>query len=367
MKAKNFIQQLFDIGYERYFGVPDSLLSSLSKSLDFDFDKIANLIASNEGSALSMAMGYNLSTNKFPVIYLQNSGIGNLINPYNSLLNENIYKIPFLLLIGWRGEPGVQDEPQHIFQGKTTLDQLELMDIEYSIIANDDDYKEALIKLQKNNSRNKPYAFVIKKQFFSEDKRLFNERNTDLKRKDALKAVLKTFGEKTIYVSTTGKLSRELYEYRKDTDSNNDDLYLVGGMGHTFSIAFSIAYENPEKLIVCLDGDGSILMHLGSIGLLSKYSLKNFVHIAFNNSSHQSVGGQPNYFDSLDIKNLFMSLGYKSYFNFKDVSEIQNFDLKSEKPVFINIEVNNYSDPNLIRPSSTPLENKKNFIKKLQK
>lgn len=367
MLAKEFINKLLSNGYESFYGVPDSLMSSLSKSLEFDFKKVNNFITSNEGSALSMAMGYNLSTEKVPVIYLQNSGLGNIVNPYNSLLNDNIYDIPFLLLIGWRGEPGHLDEPQHFFQGQVTLEQLKIMKINYSIIEDEDDFNNSIIKFKKNNSLNKPYALVIKRGFFDNDKRAFVEKNTDLSRSLALETIVNKFGSEPLYVSTTGKLSRELYKYRNDKSQEHDDLYLIGGMGHAFSIGYSIAIENPKKLVVCLDGDGSILMHLGSMGIVSKKPIDNFIHIVFNNSSHESVGGQPNYFDNLDIKNLVYSLGYKSFIQVESIKEIKKINFNVAKPLFINVEINNESEKNLIRPSKTPSEIKKNFVNKIKK
>tara|TARA_B100000902_G_scaffold308864_1_gene298148 strand:- start:625 stop:1731 length:1107 start_codon:yes stop_codon:yes gene_type:complete len=365
IKASDFIKNLIDNEFESFYGVPDSLLSSFSKSLYFDYNYVDNFITANEGSALSMAMGYNLSTKKAAVVYMQNSGLGNIINPYSSLLNENIYNIPFLLIVGWRGEPGITDEPQHIFQGKKTLEQLELLDIKYSILDSNTDIDKVVALARKENLNNKPYSFVVKKDFFQKDERVFPERKTSTSRKEALKKIVSLIKKDSVLISTTGKLSRELYEYRFNENERNDDLYLVGGMGHTFSVAFSVAYQLPNKDIYCLDGDGSIIMHMGSMGLNNLYSLKNFTHIVFNNSSHESVGGQQNYFDNIDVENLTTSLGYKSYRKILDIDKLDDSIFEEEKPLFIDVHINNKSDSDLMRPKSSPEENKKNFIKKL--
>lgn len=365
IKACCFIKNLIDNDFESFYGVPDSLLSSFSKSLYFDYNNVDNFITANEGSALSMAMGYNLSTNKTAVVYMQNSGLGNIINPYSSLLNEDIYNIPFLLIVGWRGEPGIKDEPQHLFQGKKTLEQLKLLNIKYSILDSKTDIDKVIEIARKENSINKPYSFVVKKDFFQKDERVFPERNINMSRKEALKKIVSLIKKDSLLISTTGKLSRELYEYRFNENERKEDLYLVGGMGHAFSVAFSVAYQLPNKEIYCLDGDGSFIMHMGSIGLNSQYPLKNFTHIVFNNSSHESVGGQQNYFDKIDVENLTTSLGYKSYRKIIDLEKLDDSIFDEEKPLFIDIHINNKSDSNLMRPDSNPEENKKNFINKI--
>ena len=365
MEASLFIKNLINNGYESFYGVPDSLLSSFSKSLYFDYKDNDNFITANEGSALSMAMGFNLSTGKTAVVYMQNSGLGNIVNPYSSLLNENIYNVPFLLIVGWRGEPGTTDEPQHIFQGRKTIEQLDLLNIKYSILDLNTDINKAIELARKENLNNKPYSFVVKKDFFQKDLRTFPERGVSTTRKEALKKIVSLIEKDSVLISTTGKLSRELYEHRFNKNENSDDLYLVGGMGHTFSVAFSVAYQLPSKNIYCLDGDGSLIMHMGSLGLNSEYSLKNFTHIVFNNSSHESVGGQQNFFDKLDIENLVTSLGYKSYIKILDIDKLEDSIFDTEKPLFIDIHINNKSDSDLMRPQSTPEENKKSFIQKL--
>ena len=366
INAKTFINELNKVGIEFYTGVPDSLMSEFSKSLHFDFDDKNHIIATNEGSALAMCMGYNLATNKIPLIYMQNSGLGNFVNPYTSLLHKDIYNIPFILLVGWRGEPGLQDEPQHIFQGKITLDLLKLLDIDYIIIDNNTDLESITKKIRESINSRYPLALVVRKNTFEKDERVFENNNSLPKRNEALKKILELFDEKTLYISTTGKLSRELYEIRKNSEQTPNDLYVVGGMGHASSIAYGINQNLNENKVVCLDGDGSLLMHMGSLGIIGQSNMKNFIHVIFNNSSHESVGGQPNIYDQIDSNGLAKSLGYKSVLIVKNYEEFDHINIENfDGPTFIEVKVQNSSDKNLLRPDKTPEENKRNFMEKI--
>ena len=366
INAKTFINELNKVGIEFYTGVPDSLMSEFSKSLHFDFDDKNHVIATNEGSALAMCMGYNLATNKIPLIYMQNSGLGNFVNPYTSLLHKDIYNIPFILLVGWRGEPGLQDEPQHIFQGKITLDLLKLLDINYIIIDNNTDLESITKKIRESINSRYPLALVVRKNTFEKDERVFENNNSLPKRNEALKKILDLFDEKTLYISTTGKLSRELYEIRKNSEQTPNDLYVVGGMGHASSIAYGINQNLNENKVVCLDGDGSLLMHMGSLGIIGQSNMKNFIHVIFNNSSHESVGGQPNIYDQIDSNGLAKSLGYKSVLIVKNYEEFDRINIENfDGPTFIEVKVQNSSDKNLLRPDKTPEENKRNFMEKI--
>ena len=366
INAKTFINELNKVGIEFYTGVPDSLMSEFSKSLHFDFDDKNHVIATNEGSALAICMGYNLATNKIPLNYMQNSGLGNFVNPYTSLLHKDIYNIPFILLVGWRGEPGLQDEPQHIFQGKITLDLLKLLDIDYMIIDNNTDLESITKKIRESINSHYPLALVVRKSTFEKDERVFENNNLLPKRNEALKKILELFDEKTLYISTTGKLSRELYEIRKNSEQTPNDLYVVGGMGHASSIAYGINQNLNENKVVCLDGDGSLLMHMGSLGIIGQSNMKNFIHVIFNNSSHESVGGQPNIYDQIDSNGLAKSLGYKSVLIVKNYEEFDHINTENlDGPTFIEIKVQNSSNKNLLRPDKTPEENKKNFMEKI--
>ena len=366
LKAKNFINSLQSLGIDFFTGVPDSLMSEFSKSLHFDFNDKNHIISTNEGSALGICMGYSLGTGRTPLIYMQNSGLGNIINPYTSLLNSDVYNIPFVLLVGWRGEPGFKDEPQHQFQGKITLKLLELLQIDYKVIDTNTTLEEIHEYLSINIKTNNPSALVVRKDTFEKDQRKFQNNKNLPTRKKALEAIVKKFSTETIFISTTGKLSRELYQFRVDQDLGEDDFYTVGGMGHASAISFGLAKTLSNKNIVCLDGDGSILMHMGHQGIIGTEKMKNFFHIVFNNSAHESVGGQPNVYNSIDRKKLFSSFGYENIFTFNNLKDLtdSSFDTNNG-PTYIEIEVQNYSESNLPRPKNSPIENKENFIKKV--
>tara|TARA_Y100001970_G_scaffold292571_1_gene434386 strand:- start:189 stop:1313 length:1125 start_codon:yes stop_codon:yes gene_type:complete len=367
INAKKFIKELKKLDINFFCGVPDSLMSEFSKSLHFDFKDENHIISTNEGSALGACMGYNLATQKVPLIYMQNSGFGNFINPYTSLLHKDVYNIPFILLIGWRGEPGIPDEPQHKFQGKITLELLDLLEIEYFIIDKDSTMSEITDSLKASIGNQKPLALVVKRGTFEKDERSFANEDSSPLRKDALSKIVNKFSKDTIFVSTTGKLSRELYELRKESDLNCDDLYVVGGMGHASAITHGILQNINMKKVVCLDGDGAVLMHMGNLGIIGSSESKNFVHIVFKNSSHESVGGQPNIYKKLNSEKLFESLGYKEVLTFKSLDALDEIDLDNiVGPALVEITVQNTSDKNLIRPEKTPEENKAIFINKLK-
>ena len=366
IKAKNFIYELKRLNVDFFSGVPDSLMSEFSKSLHFDFNDENHIISTNEGSALGMCMGYNIATEKVPLIYMQNSGLGNFINPYTSLLYEDIYKIPFLLLIGWRGEPDSVDEPQHQFQGKITLQLLKLLEIKFLVIDSESNFDEIFQTINSSISKKEPLALVVKKGTFEKDDRFFEKSEHLETRKNALSKVVNNFSKETLFISTTGKLSRELYELRKNNNQEHNDLYVVGGMGHASAISTGILYGIRNKTVVCLDGDGAVLMHMGNLGILGNSGMKNFVHIIFNNSAHESVGGQPTIYNLIDSKNLYKSLGYKEVFLIEDLEDLDDLEmLNLTGPALIEIKVQNSSDLNLMRPDKTPLENKNSFIKKI--
>jgi len=366
IKAEELIKELKKIDIDFFCGVPDSLMSDFSKSLHFDFKNKNHLIASNEGSALGMSMGYHLKTNKVPLIYMQNSGFGNFINPYVSLLHKEIYNIPFVMLVGWRGEPSKPDEPQHLVQGKITEDLLNLLQIEYIHMDENSELNQIINKIDKGIKRKKQFAVLIKKNSFLKDSRNFENDHKLLKRFDALNNIIELFGTNSIYISTTGKLSRELYSLRKKEGILNDDMYVVGGMGHASSIALGILEYEHEKNIVCLDGDGSLLMHMGQLAMVAEKKYKNFYHVVFNNSSHESVGGQPNLYSKIKREILFKSFGYEKICIIDNLKEFENLNLNNIKgPAYIEIKVQNSSSENLPRPEDDVEKYKSFFMKKL--
>lgn len=368
--VNDFVEYLNSIGVDFFCGVPDSQLSSFC---DFIEENCDNIIASNEGNAVAIASGYNLSTNNYPVVYLQNSGLGNIVNPVTSLTHPKVYSIPIIYIIGWRGQPGVHDEPQHKKQGEITLKLLKLLDIDYLVINNETSFSELkstfennfLDKLNEGNS----VAIVVSKGAF-EDYKIKKSNDNLLTREKAIHVVTDFLSEDDMVVSTTGKSSRELFEYREVLNhGHGNDFLTVGSMGHSSSIALGVALNNSDKKIFCFDGDGAILMHMGSLALIGSKKPENFYHIMFNNSAHESVGGLPTVMDSIHIDELVMACGYNNVFNASSTRELNDVLPKfigSVGPVFLNIDVNLESRKDLGRPTTTPLENKNDFMKKLQ-
>lgn len=369
INPKEFINYLKQINIDFFCGVPDSQLSPFC---DYIEENGENIIAANEGNAVAIATGYHLSTNKFPLVYLQNSGLGNIVNPVTSLTHNKVYSIPVVYVVGWRGQPGVHDEPQHKKQGEITLDLLELLDINYFVISKEtsfDDLKNVFeskfLKILQNGGS---VAIVVSKGAF-EDYKIKKSNNNTLTREKAIQTVTDFLTEKDMIVSTTGKSSRELFEFREAKAwGHGNDFLTVGSMGHSSSIALGIAL-NTDRNVFCFDGDGALLMHMGAIGLIGSKSPKNFYHVMFNNSAHESVGGLPTIMSDINIGDLVTSCGYNKVFNASNLDELKKIlpdFIKEKGPVFLSIDVNIESRKDLGRPTTTPIENKNDFMKKLQ-
>ena len=320
MEVNKFIESLKNIGIESFFGVPDSLMSDLSKYLEFENDEeIKHVITQNEGSAIGMAIGNFLSTKKPSAVYLQNSGLGNIVNPLTSLASEKVFSIPVLLIIGWRGEPNRTDEPQHDFQGEITLEQLNLLNIDHMILNTNDVINFQDVK--KILDKNKSIALIIKKNYFKKDTRQFNNNGNELSRVEVIKFLLEKYEKDTIFVSTTGKTSRELYELNKIY--NRKSFYCIGGMGHASAVAAGIAINNPSSQIVCLDGDGSSLMHMGFLPIVGSLNFKNFHHYVLNNYSHESVGGQPTVGSEIHFDQISAGSNYDKYYKCENLDDLK--------------------------------------------
>lgn len=368
-----FYEELVENDIKFYTGVPDSLLKDICGYISDTASKKNHIISANEGSAVGLAVGYYLSTKKLPLVYLQNSGFGNTINPLLSIADNMVYGIPMVLLIGWRGEPGVKDEPQHVKQGLISEDVLKVLNIPYQILDFGSNYQNVL----KEASRiaiegKKPVAILVKKNTFS--KYVFNVSNAeafDMKREEAIHKVLDRI-EDEIVVSTTGKISREVFEYREFKNQNHEkDFLTVGGMGHASQIAMGIALGQPKKNVYCFDGDGAVIMHMGSLATNGSLDyLDNFKHIVFNNEVHDSVGGQPTCAKSIDMCQIAKACGYKLILKATTVSELEEKiqELKEFKGVgFLEIMVNPGARADLGRPTTTPDQNKIAFMKFVQK
>ncbi len=317
-------------GIEFFTGVPDSTLKYFCFYLDDHVSASQHVIAANEGNSVAIAAGYYLSTGKIPLVYMQNSGLGNAINPLTSLINEEVYSIPLLMMIGWRGEPNTDDAAQHEMDGRIQLDLLNSLELPYAIIPSEDEELEAQISdavryVRQNNS---PFVILSKRNSFDKiDKS--HEIHDLISREEAINNILRLVSEDSIIVSTTGKTSRELYECQTNLGQTEDREFLViCSMGHASSIALGISIGKGSKEIFCLDGDGALIMHMGALSTIGKYGGKNFKHILLNNFVHDSVGGQPTSSDKIDYRDLSKSLSYKSFFRIKD---IEDFDEKFNK------------------------------------
>lgn len=365
-----FLDLLLKKGIDFFSGVPDSHLQSFNNAIinRFQFDSGKHIVAVNEGNAVALAAGYYLSTGRYPCIYLQNSGIGNIINPVVSLLNDKVYAIPSVFVIGWRGEPGVKDEPQHIFQGQITLQLLECLDIK-TFIVDPSSTIEDLENILDNNiellHKGKQIAFLIKKNIFDKVKIDF-KNDFSLIREKVIEMIVNK-AKDDIIVSTTGKISREVFEIReKNNMDHNKDFLTVGSMGHSSSIALSIALNKKDKTVWCIDGDGAALMHLGSMTLIANKRPSNFIHVLINNASHESVGGVPTICSDLELYKLAKDIGYKESYlvnTYEELNDVLNTIENISSPIFIEIRVSIYSRDDLGRPTISPIENKNNFMK----
>lgn len=369
MKADFFITALRQQGIDSYYGVPDSLLKSICAYITDHTDANHHIIAANEGNAVGLACGHYLATARPAMVYMQNSGQGNCVNPLLSLMDDEVYSIPVLLLIGWRGEPGVKDEPQHIKQGKLTLPLLETMNIAYSVLSADEteageQIRAACTYMQQHS---KPYALIARKNTF-ESYTLRNKRpnRAQMSREEAICTVASMLAEDDIVISTTGQISRELYEYReRSTHSHQADFLTVGAMGHTSSIAMGVALSRPERRVICMDGDGAMLMHMGAIGTIGNAGLSNLRHIVFNNAAHDSVGGQPTAAGTLDISKLAQACGYGHCYRADTPKELKHIlpqFLACSGTSLLEITVACGSRSDLGRPKEKPIENKVAFM-----
>ncbi len=367
IETSEFYDALRRGGIDLFVGVPDSLLSSLCAYIDDNSTEKEHIITANEGNAVAVAAGYHLSSGRYAAVYMQNSGLGNTINPLTSLTDPEVYRIPMLLIIGWRGEPGVKDEPQHVKQGRITCGQLDLLEIPYQIVDADSNAEEVVSKaLQTLSERNAPVALVVRKDAFTpyKSKRKLATGAT-LSREDALRCILE-LARDALVVSTTGKTSREVFELRVARNEPQRDFLTVGSMGHTSSIALGVALGNPARRVVCLDGDGSLLMHMGALPVIGSRRPVNLVHVLLNNAAHESVGGQPTVAGNVDFEAIARASGYVHYAKARTIDELKqawaDLGRLNEGPSLLEVMVSVGSRPDLGRPTSTPEENKQAFI-----
>lgn len=367
------VQDLFNIlkanNINCFCGVPDSLLKDFCAYITDNVEAKNHTITANEGNAIGLAAGHYLATGNPAVVYMQNSGIGNCVNPLLSLIDEEVYNIPALMFIGWRGEPDKKDEPQHIKQGKVTNKLLEVMGIKYDILPENFEEAKPLIEnaFQYIKETKCPYAFIVRKGLFEKYSLQNKKQNSsEFKREEAIETVIKSLPEKDIVVATTGHISREVYETRNRLgQSHKQDFLTVGSMGHSSSIALGIALEKPSRNIYCFDGDGAFLMHQGAVVVNASKNLNNFKHIVFNNEAHDSVGSQPTAVDFAKIDKIALDAGYKKAYTVSTKEELIKVlpEFISDKCTsLLEIKVKCGAREDLGRPKEKPCENKELFM-----
>lgn len=370
-----FVNWLSDSSITFFTGVPDSLLKEFGTHVMTSLPAERHVIAANEGNAVAIAMGYHLRTGAVPMVYLQNSGIGNTVNPLLSLADPDVYGIPMLLLVGWRGQPGVTDEPQHVKQGRVMTSLLDGMDINWTVLPRDADVAKTAVAAAARSSidRQAPHVLLVEKGTFSPAGLPVGNvaDNTCPSREDAVRAVATAIGSGRPIVGTTGMLSRELFEIRVNdgTDAALDFL-TVGGMGHASSIALGIALAAPDEEVWCLDGDGALLMHLGAVAVIGDRQPQHFRHVVLNNGVHDSVGGQPTAIGAIDMPTMALASGYvwaQRCLNLSDIPGAIRDMRAAAGPALLEIVVRPGSRPDLGRPTRHPSESREAFMGALGK
>jgi len=368
VKVEAFVKAL---GADFFAGVPDSQLKALCNYLmqKYGIAPKHHIIGANEGNCAAIAAGYHLATGKVPVVYMQNSGEGNIINPVASLLSDDVYGIPILFVIGWRGEPGVHDEPQHIFQGKVTLRLLADMDIQAFVLDKGttvQELEEAMQGFKAVFRKGKSAAIVVKKDALSYDGKIAYKNAHTMLREEIIQHIVDVSGEDPI-ISTTGKASRELFEIReKSRQGHQYDFLTVGSMGHASSIALGVALQKPEKKIWCIDGDGAAIMHMGALAVIGAGNPQNLVHIVINNEAHESVGGMPTVANKINLSEVAKACGY-AYTICVDTFADLDGALKKVKKVqalsMIEVKCAIGARADLGRPTTTAMDNKNMFMR----
>ena len=373
VRPEFFVNTLKEHSIDFYAGIPDSLLKNICAYITDNLPGEQNIIAANEGGAMGIAAGYHLATGKIPVVYMQNSGEGNIINPLASLTDKEVYNIPVLLLIGWRGRPGVKDEPQHVKQGKVTTGLLNVMGVNYAILPKDEAEAAKQIKMAVDymKTTNECYALVIEKDTFESYKLQNVEQNElTMTREEAIQKVAASIEESACIVSTTGMISRELFEARTAWGQGHErDFLTVGSMGHASQIALGIALQKPERKVYCFDGDGASLMHMGNMAITASMNCKHYVHVVFNNGAHDSVGGQPTVGLKIDLCGVAKAVGYTETY-YIDTMEQLEVALNAIKtvggPVLLQVCVKKGNRKDLGRPTTTPIQNKEALMEFLK-
>lgn len=370
MQARQFIDIL---GADFYTGVPDSQLKALCSCLlrRYGVDPKHHVIAANEGNCAALAAGYHLATGKVPVVYMQNSGEGNIVNPVASLLHDDVYGIPMIFVIGWRGEPGVKDEPQHVYQGRITCQLLKDLGIDYTIVSPEttvEEAEQAMEGFRAQLAQGRDVAFIIRKEALTDSGKVENRNRRTLIREDVIRTIA-ACSEGDPIVSTTGKASRELFEIREQRgEGHENDFLTVGSMGHASSIALGIASQKEQTTVWCIDGDGAALMHMGALAVIGACRPDNLVHIVIDNEAHETVGGMPTVSPAIQLAGIARDCGY-AYTAEIDTMEALVSELKAARTrkqcTFLQVHCALGSRKDLGRPTTTPKQNKAAFMKRL--
>lgn len=370
--VKDFFNSLKNHGVHNFYGVPDSLLKNVCAYVSDNTKLSQHLITANEGSAVAIAAGHYIATGQMSLVYMQNSGFGNSLNPLLSLADSCVYGIPMLVMIGWRGEPGVKDEPQHIKQGKVMEQLLNVCDLSTFIIDKNTPNINSFLKsaTELAITKSEPVILLVKKDTFGPYKLKNKIKDiSNVSRENSINAIVEASEVDDIFISTTGMASRELFEIRdKNNQSHENDFLTVGSMGHANMVALGIA-KNTDKNIFCIDGDGASIMHLGNLTSIGQSEAKNFIHILLNNAAHDSVGGQPTCADSIDMLSIAKACGYASVKIFYNLDNIKNYIEKIKMlpgPHFIELKIGKGARSNLGRPTLSPISNKESLMAKFK-
>lgn len=367
-----FCDQLGALGVRMYAGVPDSLLKPLGSYVMTQLPREQHVITANEGSAVGLAIGHYLRSGDPAAVYLQNSGFGNAVNPLLSLADADVYGIPMLLIVGWRGQPGVKDEPQHVKQGRVQEALLDAMDLPWSVLPDEPAEAERLVEDAVRTARERgcPYVLLVRKGTFAETTTVQHAGSELCSREDALVAAVDAVGEGPVIVSTTGMLSRELFEHRVASGTSGErDFLTVGGMGHASAIALGVAMAEPDREVWCFDGDGALLMHFGGLAVIADHAPRTFFHVVFNNGVHDSVGGQPTSIDKVDVPSAARDLGYTYAASTDDPATLPDAVARLRSaggPALLEVRVRPGNRAGIGRPTRTPQESKDAFMSALR-
>lgn len=370
MKACELLKQIEERGIDTIAGVPDSTLKQFCDGIQNYKGALSHYVTANEGAAVGVAIGSFLASGKPACVYMQNSGIGNAVNPLASLANGDVYGVPILFIVGWRGEPGVKDEPQHVFQGKITCELFDTLAVPYRVVdkdTTDEEMRQILDEAFAVLGENRQYAIIVKKGTFEKAEPFVWKNGNQMVREAVLGRILEILPEDAVIVSTTGKISRELYEQSNQINGNHDQIFMtVGGMGHASMIAFGIAQKRPDKKVLCIDGDGAVLMHMGALPFIASQAPANFYHIVINNQAHESVGAMPTGCQQADFARIARAAGYvrsEKLESMEALDQIAEAIKKEKGPILFEIPVSLDARADLGRPKESARENKEEFMK----